>query len=166
MRNYARATGILAAIVVSLSGNLSAQDNSADRIREVERAAQRLNPGSPTRVRTRTETIQGQFSTATAESIILARGEATTPVPLTTIEEIWKRGRSAGTGALVGAGIGAVAVGGFGVFLVDALCETGDGCRDDKLGVGAYGAVIGALGGGLLGAGIGALVKRWVRIYP
>ena len=153
-------------MVIVLSGNLSAQDNSTGRAREVERAAQRLSPGAPARIRTGTETIQGQFSSVTAESVVLARGGATTPIPLTTIEEMWKQGRSAGSGALIGAGIGAVTVGGFGVFLAGALCETGDGCRDDKIGVGAYGAVIGALGGGLLGAGIGALVKRWVRIYP
>ena len=79
---------------------------------------------------------------------------------------MWKQGRSAGTGALIGAGIGALAVGGFGVFLVEALCDTGDGCHGDRLPAALYGGAIGGAGGGLVGAAIGALVKRWVRIYP
>lgn len=97
----------------------------------------------------------------------LARtGGSAAPMPFTTIEEMWKRGRAAGTGALIGAGIGAAAVGGFGVFLASALCDTGDGCRDDQIGVGLTGGVVGAVGGGLVGAIIGAAVTRWVRIYP
>jgi hypothetical protein len=98
--------------------------------------------------------------------VILARGDGSTPVPFTTIEEMWKQGRSAGRGALIGAGIGAALVGGFGVFLASALCESSDGCRGDQVGVGLYGAAMGAAGGGLLGAGLGALVRRWVHIYP
>ena len=164
MKNFGMAA-IGLTILVATSDNLSAQDNSG-RAAEAERAAQKLNPGRVTRVRTDRETIQGQFSGVSSEGVILARGSGSSPIPFTTIEEMWKQGRSAGTGALIGAGIGGVLVGGFGVFLAGALCDTGDGCRDDKIGVGAYGAVIGAAGGGLIGAGIGALVKRWVRIYP
>ena len=161
--------GIAAAtltLVVAASGDLSAQDNPAERAAEVERVARRLNPGRTTQIRTDRETIRGQFSGLSSEGVILARGGGPVPIPFATIEEMWKQGRSAGTGALIGGGIGAVLVGGFGVFLASALCETGDGCRDDQVGVGLYGAAIGAAGGGIIGAGFGALIKRWVRIYP
>ena len=153
-------------LVVAAPVDVSAQDNPVERAAEVERVARKLNPGRMTQIRTDRETIRGQFSGVSSEGVILARAGSSAPIPFTTIEEMWKQGRSAGTGALIGGGIGAVLVGGFGVFLASALCETGDGCRDDQVGVGLYGAAIGAAGGGVIGAGFGALIKRWVRIYP
>ena len=153
-------------LAAAVSVDLSAQDNPADRAAEVERVARRLNPGRTTQIRTDRETIRGQFSGVSNEGVILARAGGSAPIPFTTIEEMWKQGRSAGTGALIGAGVGAIAVGGFGVFLAGALCETGDGCNDDKITVALFGAAIGGAGGGLIGAAVGALVKRWVRIYP
>lgn len=164
MRNYAKVVGVLSILALGSIGNLAAQDDSVSR---AQRAVQRLSPGSELRVRAPNKVVEGLFQGTSAEGVILARdGGGTAPIPFTTIEEMWKRGRAAGTGALIGAGIGAAVVGGFGVFLAGALCENSNGCGGDQVGVGLTGAAIGGVGGGLIGAIVGAAVTRWVRIYP
>ena len=64
------------------------------------------------------------------------------------------------------AGVGGFALGTFGVLLVNGLCESAKGCSSDAFGAAIWGGAIGAAGGGVLGAGIGFLVKRWERIDP
>jgi hypothetical protein len=79
-------------------------------------------------------------------------------VPAVSIDTLWTRGRSTKTGlivgALLGAGIGAVAA---------ASLGEGDIDRQALWAVSLGG---GTVGGGLVGMLIGAAVPRWKRQFP
>ena len=85
------------------------------------------------------------------------------PLPLDTIQRIQVPGSAAGSGALVGAGIGLLGGLAMSIGLTASLCE-GGGCSN----AGGGSAVItlgSAFGGGLLGALIGSTIKKWKTIY-
>ena len=80
------------------------------------------------------------------------------------VEVVWTEGKSAGRGALIGAGSGLVVGGLVGAWIGKlAASEISD---DQTLeGVLVVGS-LGAAGGGGLGAVIGLLVPRWVQRWP
>lgn len=87
-------------------------------------------------------------------------------LPLTDLRALWVRGRATKTGALIGAGTGFVVGALFGL-LVEAIADEGD---DDGFGASAGAALavggIFAIGGGGVGAAIGAALPKWHRKYP
>jgi hypothetical protein len=89
---------------------------------------------------------------------------ATTQLTLDGIDRIQVRGNAAGTGALIGAGIGLVGGLATGIGLTSSLCSDG-GCGDTGGGT-AFLAIVSTFGGALLGALIGSASKRWHTIYP
>jgi hypothetical protein len=93
----------------------------------------------------------------TAE-LLLTTGHQPLRVPAVTIDTLWTRGRSTGVGALVGVILGA----GLGVLAGNEFGEENAGSAKNVLGM----AGIGAIGGSLLGAVIGAPIPRWNRRFP
>src|SRR2546425_7605883 len=74
-------------------------------------------------------------------------------VPASDVDSLWVRGGGhAGTGALIGAVLGGVALGAGGVAVAKANCEGSVNCGE------AGGFVFGLAVGGAVGAGIGALI--------
>ena len=74
-------------------------------------------------------------------------------VPASDVDSLWVRGGGhAGTGALIGAVLGGVALGAAGVAVAKANCEGSVNCGE----AGAF--VFGLAVGGAVGAGIGALI--------
>jgi hypothetical protein len=86
-----------------------------------------------------------------------------TPVPLTELDTVWRRGRATLTGGIVGSALltlpGAI-VGSFAA----GMCETSS-CPSQGEGV-IVGAAFGAATGFLFGAVIGTLIPKWHRIFP
>ena len=87
--------------------------------------------------------------------------------PLSELDAVWvSASRATGQGALIGAAVGGGLLALGGAFLVSALCEKVNGCRDEYANVILIGGAVGGGSGALLGAGIGSLVRRWRRVYP
>ena len=89
---------------------------------------------------------------------------AAAPLMLDGVDRIQVRGNAAGTGALIGAGIGLVGGLAMGIGLTSSLCNDGLGCGNAGGGT-AFFAVASTIGGALLGSLIGAASKRWKTIY-
>lgn len=128
-----------------------------------------LPAGVPVRVAVRAGRLAGRFQRVAADTVLVGvDAAATARVAVADVDTLWARtGRGTGRGAKIGAKLGGVALGGFAVFLFNALCDTGN-CefgRDEWTGVAVVTAV-GAAGGALVGAGVGSLVRTWRRVYP
>lgn len=87
-------------------------------------------------------------------------------VPFAEVDSIWVRQRGSGPGATTGALVGALVVGGAGMFLSQGLCETGDGCVNDTVMFGMAGAATGGIAGAILGGIVGGATQVWRQIYP
>ena len=136
------------------------------RTDSIPRILEKVDSGSALRVRTQRQTIRGTLTGIGTDALVLGvTSGAQTPIRYDAIEEMWKQGHYAKQGAIIGGTIGGAVLTGFGLLLVSALCETDDGCRNDKSKVVIYGVAIGGGGGALLGAGVGYLTKRWIEIY-
>jgi hypothetical protein len=101
---------------------------------------------------------QGRLLQNSPRELILSPEPQPLRVPAVSIDTLWTRGRSTKTGlivgALLGAGIGAVAA---------ASLGEGDIDRQALWAVSLGG---GTVGGGLVGMLIGAAVPRWKRQFP
>jgi hypothetical protein len=126
----------------------------------------RINRGNPVRVSTPTARVKGRLSVVAPDSVALRVDDNVVRVALTDITAVHRQRRSTLRGALVGGGIGGVAFGGFLYWVLGALCDSVDGCRDDQWKGAAIGFGLGAVGGGLVGAGVGSLIPRWERVTP
>lgn len=74
--------------------------------------------------------------------------------------------RQVGRGALIGGATAGVILGVLGIFAVQAFCDSPRGCRSDYPTAFLWFGGVGAAGGALIGAGIGALNFGWRRIFP
>lgn len=152
-----------AALIALVPAIMDAQTPRADSISQV---LQRVDSGSTLRVRTERQTTRGTLTGFSSDALVLGvTSGAQTPIRFDAIDEMWKQGHYAKHGAIIGGTIGATVLTGFGLLLVSALCETGDGCTSDKTKVVIYGIAVGGGAGALLGAGVGYLTKRWIEIY-
>jgi hypothetical protein len=141
----------------------SAQSPRADSIPQI---LEKVDSGAALRVRTQRQTVRGTLTGIGTDALVLGVSSGRqTPIRYDAVEEIWKQGHYAKHGAIIGGTIGGAVLTGFGLLLVSALCETDDGCRNDKTKVVIYGIAIGGGAGALLGAGVGYLTKRWIEIY-
>ena len=155
---------LLSAIAIALIPAMSgAQASRADSI---PRILEKVDSGSALRVRTQRQTLRGTLTGIGTDALVLGVSSgAQRPIRYDAIDEMWKQGHYAKQGAIIGGTIGGAVLTGFGLLLVSALCETGDGCRNDKTKVVIYGIAVGGGAGALLGAGVGYLTKRWIEIY-
>lgn len=125
----------------------------------------RLAPRTRMRVVTDNATTEGSFSGTTGAAMFLTSSAGdTTAISLGDVKGVWKQTRSIGRGAAIGAGFGGVILGSLGILFVSGMCESSSGCHNDYVPAFLYAGSVGAAGGGILGAGLGALVKQWVRI--
>ena len=101
---------------------------------------------------------QGRVLEHDPSQLVLSSDPQPLRVPATTIDTLWTRGGSARTGAIVGGLLGL----GLGVLAGTELGEENAGSAKNVIGMGG----IGMMGGALLGAAIGAPIRRWHRRYP
>jgi len=119
------------------------------------------------RVQTEGSRLEGRVAEVTDSTLRLwlATGESSgrmmQEVRMSAIDSLWVRGNSAATGAMVGGIAGAAGW----LILVGALCGS-MGCEDADWGaIGGITAVsVGT--GALLGAGVGAAIRRWRPVFP
>ena len=125
----------------------------------------RLAPRTRMRVVTDNATTEGSFSGTTGGAMFLTSSAGdTTAISLGDVKGMWKETRSIRRGAAIGAGFGGMILGSFGLLVVGGLCESSSGCHGDYVPAFLFAGSVGAAGGGILGAGLGALVKHWVRV--
>jgi hypothetical protein len=126
-----------------------------------------LENGGILRVKRASETVEGTLVGTTTDGLVIRSRDGTAiRVATSNIEVMWQRDNSAGQGAFFGGLTGAVALGGFAFLVGNGMCESSSGCGSDTMKLALYGGAFGAAGGSVIGAGIGTLVHRWVRVFP
>jgi hypothetical protein len=118
------------------------------------------------RVRTTGFPKDGRFQSLERDTLLLATDVELRKIPTATINEVYTRYRQVGRGALIGGATGGVILGVLGIFAVQVFCESPGGCRNDYPTAFFWFGGVGAAGGALIGAGIGALNFGWRRIFP
>ena len=132
----------------------------------VARALEKINTGADLRVRAGPRTTRGLFAGMSDNAFVLDTGSGSqVPIRFDVVDEMWRQGSYWKQGAIIGAITGTAVLTGFGWLLINVACEQEDGCKNDYSTVLLYSVALGGGGGGLIGAGIGYIAKRWVRIY-
>jgi hypothetical protein len=132
----------------------------------VARALEKVSTGAELRVRAGPRTSRGLFAGMSDNALVLDTGSGSQiPIRFDTVDEMYKQGSYWKRGAIIGAVTGTVVLTGFGWLLISVACEQDDGCRNDYSTVVLYSIAVGGGGGGLVGAGLGYIAKRWIRIY-
>jgi hypothetical protein len=145
-------SALFVVLLLALASPLFAQ---SDTIPTNHRAAllQRLHSGTLVRLRLNGALVDGPIQRVTRDTVYF--GDFA--VPATTIDEAWIRQRATRKGAVIGAIIGAPAAAAFGGFLMmfigaESTPLTGSEVALGVLGFGAFGALSGAVLGGVIGA--------------
>jgi hypothetical protein len=122
-------------------------------------ALARLQPGRQIRVHTSgLGRLQAPLINSSETTVSLRVGGSATDVQIAEIDSPWLQGNHAGTGAIVGAATFGV----LGALAGYAIAGTAE--SPQRTGPTIGGLAIGAAGGALLGAFIGLLSPKWVRI--
>jgi hypothetical protein len=155
-----RLSALLLIAIVSTPLAAQTQTDSIPQILE------KVDSGSMLRVRAGRQMTRGRFSGMSNDAIVLEQTSgAQTPIRFSVIDDIWKGGSYWKQGAIIGGVASAAVLTGFGFLIVKASCEQDDGCKGDYPIVALYAIGVGGVGGGLVGAGLGYLAKRWVPIF-
>jgi hypothetical protein len=157
--------GILS-LLVAIRPPLSAQVAGPDSLAgapSVESHLRRLRPGTPVRLSSGPgSSFIGSFVRMVPAGVMLSN--PTTGVESLVaqpIDTLWIRGASTGRGAKVGALLGGVVVGAAIYAFAEGDCTLG--CAAPFM---AGGGLIGAGVGALAGAVVGGQVRVWRRVYP
>ncbi len=120
----------------------------------------RLKPNTNLRVETTSLTrIDGRFLRAMGDTLLLSAHGTETIVPLRDLHIVWQRGRATMTGAMIGG-----AIVGIGFCVIAAEGGLNPDTRSNDSPVAAF--LVGAVGGSLVGALIGAAIPKWHHRYP
>jgi hypothetical protein len=106
--------------------------------------------------------IQGSWRQLTTDSVAVAERR----LALTAVDTLWISRRAIGRGARIGALVGAGALGLFGYWFASGFCYVGTSCVGENAVVAGAGVLVGAAGGALIGAGIGATTVEWRIAFP
>jgi hypothetical protein len=109
--------------------------------------------------------VEGRFRGANESGLLLQLDSETRSLQFSAVDTLWIRGRSAGTGALVGAAILGLGTSILFGWANHALCDAAE-CGGEFAEGFRVGALVGVPAGALLGAAIGLLVPKWHRRYP
>ena len=107
---------------------------------------------------------EGVLQEVTEDSIYIWCNEAETGVSANEIDSLWVSRRSVRSGMKTGAIIGWSAVTGYAVLGILYLNSLGD-VSDSSILLSPLIGVIGAVGGGGIGACVGAAITRWERLF-
>ena len=125
-----------------------------------------LRAGDFTKISSAGRITEGKVASVGRDSVTLVSdGRASVTVPVFATDTVWTRHRLTGKGAIVGAAFGAVVLGALGGAASSGLCDAAD-CSGAFTDGAIVGGLVGAGGGGLLGAAIGSLMQRWKRVRP
>lgn len=127
-----------------------------------------LTPGQKIRVQARpVGLIHGQVSSTNNDTLVIREGTVERSLPIESIEIVWVRRGSAGSGAKWGA-VGFGVIGtllGYSVYnWAKNLDESEDPDGPEEAII--AGALLGVATGALVGAAIGAAVSNWHQVYP
>jgi hypothetical protein len=154
---------ILALLLIGIAPSTVHSQTAPDSIPQI---LQQVDSGAMLRVRAGRATTRGRFSGMSNDALVLQQESGSqTPIRFTAINDIWKQGTYWKQGAIIGAVTGTAVLTGFGWVLVRVSCEQDDGCRNDYRTVVLYSVLLGGGGGGLVGAGLGYVAKRWIPIF-
>ena len=162
MTRIVRCLGVLLAAALAFAGPACAQADTA----RITTALWAACPGAEVRVAAAADSVRGYCGPIEDGRLVVRHRTDEWRIPLTQIDSVWVRQRTTGTGVRRGALWGAVALGGFGLWVGHGLCESPSGCGSDAMQVAGVGALLGALGGLLIGGFIGHTVSVWDRRYP
>ncbi len=126
----------------------------------LDAAVRTLKPGQTVRIRAHGgDRIESRILSVRADSAALSLEGASTPLDGAAIDSLWVRGRATGTGAIIGAAVLGIASIPVGQALCGGLSESASSCGGSDVTVPSF--LVGAAGGALIGAAIGAGIPKW-----
>jgi hypothetical protein len=162
--------GIAAGLIIlaaALMAFEAAAQSPAAAPNRFDSVASLLENGGILQVKRASETVEGRLVGTTADGLVIrSRDGSAIRLATSNIEVMWRRENSAGQGALFGGVTGAAVLGALALMAGEGLCDAANGCGSDIMKLALYGGAFGAAGGSVIGAGIGTLVHRWVRVFP
>lgn len=127
-------------------------------------AATALKVGQRVRLRVRrVGRVEGRYLFSSDTSLTLVQHDEPRHVRLPDVERLWVRGRSTGTGALVGGLIGLTAGAAYGFLIGEIACAETDCTRAE---VAAVVSLLAGAGGATVGAGVGFAIPKWRLRFP
>ena len=130
----------------------------------LDAAVRTLKPGQTVRIRAHGgDRIESRILSVRADSAALSLEGASTPLDGAAIDSLWVRGRATGTGAIIGAAVLGIASIPVGQALCGGLSESASSCGGSDVTVPSF--LVGAAGGALIGAAIGAGIPKWRLRY-
>lgn len=145
---------------------LTCATGAAAQAPRVDLARTAFTPGRLVRVSLDARRLEGRVATFTDSSLVLRYGSGLERIEVADADTAWTAKRAIRRGVAIGAAVGGVGFGTFVVVLIGGLCDTVDGCRDDYVPAFLFYGSVGALTGAALGAGVGAMFRRWERVWP
>ena len=151
-----------AVLIASLPGQAIAQ--AADTS-ELSAAIARLQPRATIRAYSNGVLSEGPFNQTRNGTLWLTSSKGiTSDLPLFNVDSLFERYDAERKGAFVGGAVGAIAVSGLFIWVIDGLCETRSGCDHTRAIV--AGGPIGFAAGAIVGAMLGTNFRHWQRRYP
>jgi len=157
---------VAALIALSLATRPAAAQRVADRSTDL-RAQLAALPGSAVRVSRGGALVEGYALNVRGDTLLLRAADdmSTVAVLLSETDTLWTRKGNAGRGAAIGAVLGGLGLGAFGVMVGSGLCESSS-CGSDIAELGILSTAVGLAGGALVGAVAGSFVRTWHRLGP
>ena len=154
MRRLCFAVSVIGLVTLASQRARAQEPDTTSAAQRAGFALARLGGGQLVRIHNRrVGRRQGVVVSSSADRLTLETSWGRIEVPASDVDSLWVRGGGhAGTGALIGAVLGGVALGAGGVAVAKANCEGSVNCGE----AGAF--VFGLAVGGAVGAGIGALI--------
>jgi hypothetical protein len=152
--------------VIALSG-MAAQDSVlATQQAALARALASIEPDVTVRLEARGQRSEGVLKSTNLDSVFLVHRGVVEGTPRRSIDGLWVRQSATGPAAGIGALAGAVIFGCGAVALVSDVTTQRQKTSGGRPGAFLVGAGVGAVVGGVLGAGAGAILHYWSRRYP
>lgn len=163
---FARSAALLGLAVAALLHATPVRAQTADTT-AITTALRTACPGSLVRVATRTDgVVQGRCGTVQDGRLLVRAAGGERGVELVQIDTVWLRQRSTGRGAAIGAVVGGLGLGLLGLSAGHGLCEQPNGCGREPYTIAGVGALVGLLGGTVIGGIAGYHVTTWDRRHP
>ena len=127
-----------------------------------------LRSGEAIRIATESAKVEGIMEALESDTLYVRTASPTTiGIPTSSIRTAWVQRGSVARATKIGAATGAIVIGVGAAVATYIECEhLDDGCIIGPRVVGTGGAIIGALGGALIGRFAGFARRPWVKIFP
>jgi hypothetical protein len=157
---------LIASVVIACPWDYAAGQDIGAAEEHLAEVVGLLQVGQHVRIATATRgQLEGILASRQDAELMLIADSEPMQIPFQDVQRLWARGHAAGTGALVGLGVGTVLGAATGWFVGEVICDNPD-CQASTAGTIATFGLIGAGAGAGSGALIGLAIPSWHLRFP